>query len=233
MRFEIRTGGAILILVGLMGLSGAVFALGLVAGYEMARQNTPDISQVASVFPVPSRPATQPSIAASPSVPPAASTAAPLPASPPPVAASTAGNLARPVLSSKAPAPVASSKAVAARTTPAARPEPAEEEDTGETAPAKPAPHAAASVASASPAPAAEARKKGYNIQIEAVMDHSGAEDMIRKLRALGYTPYEVATEVNGQTWYRVRVGPYATPDEARAAQDKLKQQYKAAYMSR
>ena len=39
MRFEIRAGGGFLILAGLVGLSGAVFALGLVAGYEMARQN--------------------------------------------------------------------------------------------------------------------------------------------------------------------------------------------------
>jgi septal ring-binding cell division protein DamX len=223
MRFEIRTGGTILILAGLMGLSGAVFALGLVAGYEMARQNTPDISQVASVFPVPSRPAMQPSAAASP-----APVAAPSPAVAP-VAASTAGNLAKPVLSSKAAAPASTPKAVAARTTPAARPAPAEadEEDTGVSETDKPAPRSAA------PAPESESRKKGYNIQIEAVMDHSGAEDMIRKLKALGYTPYEVATEVNGETWYRVRVGPYATPEAARAAQDKLKEQYKAAYMSR
>jgi septal ring-binding cell division protein DamX len=233
MRFEIRTGGTILILVGLMGLSGAVFALGLVAGYEMARQNTPDISQVASVFPVPSAPPMPPSAVASPAVASAAlPTAAPA-ASPAPMAASTAGNLARPVLSSKAAAPGVTPKAMAARTTPAVRPAPAEEEATGESAPAKPAPHAAASVASAAPAAQSEARKKGYNIQIEAVMDHSGAEDMIRRLRALGYTPYEVETKVNGQTWYRVRVGPYASPEAARAAQDKLKEQYKAAYMSR
>jgi cell division septation protein DedD len=231
MRFEIRTGGTILILVGLMGLSGVVFALGLVAGYEMARQNTPDVSQVASVFPVPSRPAMQPSPAASPA--PVAPVATVSAASPVPVAASTAGNLARPVLSSKAAAPVSTPKAVAARTTPAERPSPAEVEDTGESATAKPAPHAASSVSSAAPAPGVEARTKGYNIQIEAVMDHAGAEDMIRKLRALGYTPYEVSTQIDGQTWYRVRVGPYPTPDQARAAQDKLKQQYKAAYMTR
>jgi septal ring-binding cell division protein DamX len=224
MRFEIRTGGAILIVLGLMGLSGAVFALGLVAGYEMARQNTPDLSQVASTFPAPNPPAILPTATASP----AAASAVP----PAPVALSTAGNLAKPVLSSKAAAAASTPKAVAARTTPSVRPEPAEEAATGESAIAKPSPHAAASVASAPPEAPPEAKKKGYNIQIEAVMDRSGAEDMIRKLKALGYTPYEVATEINGQTWYRVRVGPYATPDEARAAQEKLKEQYRAAYLS-
>ena len=63
-------------------------------------------------------------------------------------------------------------------------------------------------------------------------MDKTGADDMIRKLKALGYSSYEVGTNISGQTWYRVRVGPYATPEEARAAQAKLKEQYKAAYMS-
>ena len=56
MRFEIRAGGGFLILVGLVGLSGAVFALGLVAGYEMARQNQPDLSQISSTYPLPNPP---------------------------------------------------------------------------------------------------------------------------------------------------------------------------------
>ena len=55
MRFEIRAGGGFLILLGLVGLSGAVFALGLVAGYEMARQNQPDLSQISSTYPLPNR----------------------------------------------------------------------------------------------------------------------------------------------------------------------------------
>src|SRR5260370_41492195 len=56
MRFEIRAGGGILILLGLVGLSGAVFALGLVAGYEMARQSQPDMSQISSTYPLPNPP---------------------------------------------------------------------------------------------------------------------------------------------------------------------------------
>ena len=56
MRFEIRAGGGFLILLGLVGLSGAVFALGLVAGYEMARQNQPDLSQISSTYPLPNPP---------------------------------------------------------------------------------------------------------------------------------------------------------------------------------
>ena len=56
MRFEIRAGGGVLILFGLVGLSGAVFALGLVAGYEMARQSQPDMSQISSTYPLPNPP---------------------------------------------------------------------------------------------------------------------------------------------------------------------------------
>jgi hypothetical protein len=56
MRFEIRAGGGFLILVGLVGLSAGVFGLGLVAGYEMARGNTPDLNQISSTYPLPSPP---------------------------------------------------------------------------------------------------------------------------------------------------------------------------------
>src|SRR5208337_1505776 len=75
MRFEIRAGGWFLILLGLVGLSGAVFALGLVAGYEMARQNQPDLNQISSTYPLPSPPEKpapvsemSPAAAASPSI---------------------------------------------------------------------------------------------------------------------------------------------------------------------
>src|SRR5690348_3758196 len=56
MRFEIKAGGAILILIGLAGLSLVVFALGLFAGYDMARNTTPEAPQAASVYPLPNPP---------------------------------------------------------------------------------------------------------------------------------------------------------------------------------
>src|SRR5271156_6229076 len=87
MRFEIRTGGTILILAGLAVLSGSVFALGLVAGYEMSRQNQVDQSQLASVYTAPS-PIAIPSVEAPPpgaAVPgPASSPIAEAPANPAP-----------------------------------------------------------------------------------------------------------------------------------------------------
>src|SRR5271168_5122302 len=62
MRFEIKAGGGFLILLGLVGLSGAVFALGLVAGYEMARQCQPDSSQISSTYPLPNPPEKPPPV---------------------------------------------------------------------------------------------------------------------------------------------------------------------------
>src|SRR5208282_2637846 len=56
MRFEIRTGGALMILIGLGLLSGSVFLLGLVAGYEMGHQQEGN-RQFASVYPLPAPPA--------------------------------------------------------------------------------------------------------------------------------------------------------------------------------
>src|SRR5271170_3696835 len=62
MRFEIKAGGGFLILLGLVGLSGAVFLLGLVAGNYMAKQNQPDSSQISSTAPLPNPPEKPPPV---------------------------------------------------------------------------------------------------------------------------------------------------------------------------
>ena len=225
MRFEIRAGGWFLILLGLVGLSGAVFALGLVAGYEMARQNQPDLNQISSTYALPNPPASgekaapvsemSPAAAASPSV-----ASAPAPAAVP----------IRP------PAPAVGEMPPAARTSPAtvARLKPRPE------APAvnRPAPYnenESDENSETASAPAAPTRglapgAKPYNIQIEAVMDKSGADEMVLRLKTLGYSAQEMKVALNGQTWYRVRIGPYASADEANAAQNKLRAQYRQAY---
>ncbi|MGA7618103.1 SPOR domain-containing protein [Candidatus Binatus sp.] len=225
MRFEIRAGGAFLILLGLVGLSGAVFALGLVAGYEMARQNQPDLNQISSTYPLPNPPASgekpapvtemSPAAAASPSV-----ASAPAPPSVP----------------IQPPAPAVGEIPPAARTSPATvarlkpppeaptvnRPAPDDESKSEEDSETASAP--------AAPAHALAPGAKPYNIQIEAVMDKSGADEMVSRLKTLGYSAQEIKVALNGQTWYRVRIGPYASADEANAAQNKLREQYRQAY---
>ena len=65
-----------------------------------------------------------------------------------------------------------------------------------------------------------------YSVQIDAVMDRQGAEDIARKLSAGGYEPYIVPTEIDGQTWYKVRVGHYETEEAAREAEQRLRLEY-------
>src|SRR5713101_2775398 len=56
MRFEIGPGGALVLMLGLAGLSGGVFYLGLVAGTEMSRQEQIE-PEHADLMPLPSPPA--------------------------------------------------------------------------------------------------------------------------------------------------------------------------------
>jgi len=78
MRFDIGPGGGFLILVGLLGLSAAVFFLGMISGREMA-QTEQGQTQLASVYPMPAGAPAAPPQAAAPeaAAPIAAATAKP------------------------------------------------------------------------------------------------------------------------------------------------------------
>ena len=69
-----------------------------------------------------------------------------------------------------------------------------------------------------------------YNIEVSAVSEKSEADAMVGRIAELGYKACEKTRTVNGQTQYAVRIGPYNSADEAAAAQEKLHEQYKAAY---
>jgi hypothetical protein len=175
MRFEIRAGGGFLILVGLVGLSAGVFGLGLVAGYEMARGNTPDLNQISSTYPLPSPPE-----------------------KPAPVSemSSSASAVASPsVASAPAAAPIKPPAPAIGEATPAARTSPA-------------------TVARLRPPAEAPAASR-------AATDEDDTDDD---------SETAAAPPFNGQTWYRVRVGPYPNADEANAAQARLHDQLKQDY---
>ena len=222
MRFEIRTGGTILILSGLIGLSGAVFALGLIAGYEMGKQAQPDLNQISSTYPLPNPPEKPAPVSeTSPAI-----TAPAVAEAPPPIQSKPRAPAMGEITPASRPSPAAIARvkppAIApAPVPPATDDEDATDEDT-ETASARPAP--------LPPPRALPPGARPYNIQIEAVMDKSGADEMVSRLRQLGYNAQETTIQLSGETWYRVRVGPYASAEDATAAQNRLREQYKQAY---
>lgn len=85
-------------------------------------------------------------------------------------------------------------------------PEPADE--TAESQPAKAAP---------APARAANDGMPSWVIQVASVATPEGAAQLESKLRTNGFTAFVEKADVNGRTYYRVRVGPEA--DRARAEQ--------------
>jgi DedD protein len=260
MRFEIKSGGVVAILLSVAALSGAVFMLGLLAGYDVGRESQSSTAQVATAYPVEAPPAIEASVAtpssAAPTAPASVSpdhsvAAAAAPRMPanrvapikpiPPVASakSSIAKHAKPIANSTpsafAPPPYRtaseSSPAGSAMDSPP-KGSPAADDmasdspggaDASDTE--APAPRAAAT-ASARPQP----HHKPFNIQIEAAMDRIGASEMVRRLHGLGYQPHLVPAQLNGQTWYKVVIGPYPTQEAAVAAQSEMRAKYNRLY---
>ncbi|MGH7842526.1 MAG: SPOR domain-containing protein [Candidatus Binataceae bacterium] len=223
MRFDIRSGGIVGILIGILLLSGAVFVMGLLAGYDIGHQSQIAVQQLAVDYPLPA-PAAAASQAAVASVPVAESRAAPRA----PVASPVAGS---------PPATPRKQLATAAKPEAPVKPVAADSADeppdlTDESA--APAPEASTTpdrvAAVATPAAPSTTRRKPFNIQIQAAMDAAGANEMMKRLEALGYRPHIAPTELNGATWYKVEVGPYTTREAAAAAEVDLREKYNATY---
>jgi cell division septation protein DedD len=255
MRFEIKGGGLAAILLSLGILSGAVFVLGLLAGYDVGRQSQIDAAQVAASYPLqPPAPAATASVASTATTETAAPStqeaAAPVP--PPPATENVASVI--PETASARPQPAASARprshAVAPHQrlasatvppTPSRVPAKAyngladKTDDSEQTESTAAAPQATAEEASAGPernpsGVAPRSHRKPYNIQIEAAMDITGAHQMMARLRKLGYPTHLVPTDIDGQRWYKVEVGPYQTEEEASDSEAELRQKYDAAY---
>jgi cell division septation protein DedD len=251
MRFEVKGGGIAAILFALTMLSGAVFVLGLLAGYDVGRQAQLDTAQLATSYPLQSPPS--PSAAsnespAEPANPPARSAsgiASPAAGGGMPVAAASAtgsrdfaGDSISPkhkpsqrLAVSSNPSAAESSSSMAGSPGAgegigAAESENPEATYTSSGASSNANPQAGRRVAST----ARSVRHKPYNIQIEAAMDISGADKMMARLQKLGYPSHLVPTEIAGQRWYKVEVGPYTTAEEASNAEAELRQKYNATY---
>ena len=229
MRFEIGPAGGFVVLVGLLGLSAAVFFLGMISGREMA-QSEQGQSQLASVYPMPAAAAsaTPPEAAA------LASAAAVSTPKPPPQAVASE-KIPPAAMPKPSPGHNVSPRQALASDRPAHREAPvaAAPASTGKSsAPSEEASTGGEARAARAPAPPAAARRNGYNIVIDAAMDRTAAHRMASRLLALGYTSRIIPSQINGETWYRVQVGPYPTQADARAAQSQLRAAYTARYIS-
>ncbi len=237
MRFEIGPGGGFVILVGLLGLSAAVFFLGMISGREMAETEQSQ-TQLASVYPMPAgapsaaAPQPVPAVPAQASVPSAAGPAPAAPKPPPQTAA-----VSQPANPAQPPRQVASVQrkptarpALASASRPHLAPS-AEDESSADTSESDEA--GSGEETPATRPPPGVGAHHGYNIVIDAAMDRQAAYRMSSRLLALGYTSHIVPTQINGQTWYRVQVGPYPTSEDARAAQAQLRAAYTARYVNR
>lgn len=63
---------------------------------------------------------------------------------------------------------------------------------------------------------------KGFYVQVLATSSERNAEKLVRELSAKGYPAYKVSVSQKAGTFWRVRVGNYATRDEARGVQGTL-----------
>ena len=237
MRFDIGPGGGFLILVGLLGLSAAVFFLGMISGREMA-QTEQGQTQLASVYPMPAgAPAAPPQAAALE----APAPIAPATAKPPAQEASSTDRTAvapapaavKPARAHKAPPPRPTLASAPMQHPEAPAAEESDSDSASDSATDETDSGASEGEATAAPARRAAPHGKGYNIVIDAAMDHGAANKMASRLLALGYIAHISTTQINGQTWYRVQVGPYPTADDARAAQGQLRAAYTSRYVNR
>jgi cell division protein FtsN len=254
----VKGGGIAAILFATTLLSGAVFVMGLLAGYDVGRQAQIDMAQLATNYPLQSAPpAAAPSHPSSPepdnsavqsaetSTSPAPGTGAPATAasaSPATLAAESPGPMHTPSPPSTRPErqrlvsasiPGATQRA-SARDSAAATDDnaaaPDSENPEGVDEPSESASNPSLPAGRRSSSRAAAVHHKAYNIEIEAAMDISGADKMMARLQKLGYTSHLVPTEIGGQRWYKVEVGPYSTAEEASNAEAEMRQRYDQTY---
>jgi cell division protein FtsN len=112
--------------------------------------------------------------------------------------------------------------AVPAARPPAAVPPPA--------APGAPPPGAPARVATATPVPTVDDTdapppgKGGWSVQASPTQDRGEAEGLAQQLKNKGYETRIVRVLRNGETWYRVQVGRFATAQQANETMRKLRE---------
>jgi DedD protein len=91
------------------------------------------------------------------------------------------------------------------------------------TAPAPAPPPAATNSAPAVIDATKDVPRDGFSVQLAAFSDDKGANSLANKLKKAAYPAYTEPLATSKGTLWRVRVGPYASHDEAAQVRDKLK----------
>lgn len=132
------------------------------------------------------------------------------------------------VLASTAPAPAPAAAARPANATPA---KPAQDRPAAQAA--KPA-RAEVTEPEHTTQPAEKKPTHKFTLQLSSFQDRGEANAFLEKLRQAGHDPYVTESQVDGQTWYRVRLGRYPSYDAAiEAKMDFEKRQHIIAYVTR
>lgn len=66
----------------------------------------------------------------------------------------------------------------------------------------------------------------GYTVQVAGCEDRAYAEYLVGKYTQRGYEPYITSATVEGQTYYRVRIGSFETLGEAKTLKAELADRY-------
>jgi DedD protein len=93
------------------------------------------------------------------------------------------------------------------------------------TKPAAPPP-AAPPAAHSAAVPAASSTASGWAVQVGTFASRSNADALATRLKELGHATFVLPVTANGKTLYRVRVGPVADLESARALQQRLATQH-------
>ncbi len=74
-----------------------------------------------------------------------------------------------------------------------------------------------------------------WSVQVSAAPAKDIASSLVERLKANGYDGYVIQAKVKGQTYYRVRVGRFATREEAEIVRRSLalEERYRDAYHGR
>lgn len=80
----------------------------------------------------------------------------------------------------------------------------------------------AAAANNAGPAASSNAAGSGYLLQVGSFPSGADADSMKAKLALQGFTANVQPVNINGQTWHRVRLGPFASATDLEAAKQRL-----------